>query len=113
MISDSWPPTTRLSTVLDADCCRNFTTSLWPIEKVFQLMMAFGLLLTDMVLPTVPICAEPETTWAPVGRTASTGPLKIMATARAIARGRKLSCFDLPAICHPHEEQNAFKANDE
>jgi len=61
------PPVTRLSTVLAALCWTKRVNSPVLIEKLFQLMIAPGLLVTVRVLPLRANVADPLTTVGATG----------------------------------------------
>ena len=60
-------PVTRLRTLEAALCWTKRTAEFWPMLKLCQLRMAFGLFVTVMPLPTVAILALPNATLAPAG----------------------------------------------
>jgi len=68
-IDDGSLPVTRLSTLLLGPICWKRTALAAPIENVFQLMIAFGELVTLNVLPAVWAVTCPLTTFMPVGST--------------------------------------------
>ncbi len=59
---DVTPPVTRLSTADAAFCCAKRVISPEPIEKLCQLMIAPGVLVTVSALPVVAKVAAPFTT---------------------------------------------------
>ena len=61
-MTDGSTPTTRLSTALEALCCTKRVVSLPPIEKLCQLTIAFGVLVTVSTLPCVVTLTWPLTT---------------------------------------------------
>jgi hypothetical protein len=62
------PPTMRLSATAFAPGCRNCTSSLTPMSKPCQLMMAlFESWLMLVVRPDCEMAASPAATWPPSG----------------------------------------------
>ena len=74
-------PTTRLSTVLAADCWMKRVVSAAPIENCCQLMIAPGVLMTDNKPPLLVMLARPLTTVGPTGFAYANRPAKHAATA--------------------------------
>ena len=83
-------PVTRFRTALEALCWMKRVASVAPMEKLCQLMMAFGLLVMVSVLPCWEKVAWPLTTAGPVGLACTTPP-KADATARQSSRCLKVA----------------------
>ena len=66
-ITEGFPPTTRFSTALDADCCRKRVISLAPMEKPCQLMIEPGEFVICSRLPLLVNDTWPLMTAAPLG----------------------------------------------
>src|SRR5512140_3511464 len=97
-------PTTRLSTWLAALGCSKRTLFCVPMEKLFQLTTAFGLLVIVILLPLVTIPAVPLITAAPVGSCAHAEPATVTQAAPiASASGCKLKLARVDVLALPRE----------
>ena len=77
-----------LSTALEADCWMKRVISFAPIEKLFQLIIAPGVLMIDSRLPCWVMVALPATTVGLTGLASAPFAAKQEATASAIALGK-------------------------